>query len=237
MFRTGLLAAACLTLTLSAGCRFGEASFDGTLGERTFSPGGTVFAYVDAKDDNLNATDPAPIAVAMTWIIFDPTSDLNDLPGTELENWRHELRLRDALSLVFANEADVVPGATFRSVVEGGNLVSDGALIARMHLAPERLTAASTYADFTPFGARRIVDVELDEARLLEDGPVLSGTISVTIEQAGTDPDDVLTGEMQGRFRAPIVSERVAERNLSLLIVDDILGLPLSSAASDGGET
>jgi hypothetical protein len=220
-----------VTLALAAlltGCRVGEASFDGDIGGRAFTPGGTTFAYVDARDDNLNELDPAHVAVAMTWIIFDPASDLSDLNGSELENWRHELRLRDALSLVFADEADVVPGATFQSVVQGGNETGDGKLLARLHLAPERLSASSTYADFVPFGAQRTVSVELDEARLLEDGPVLAGTITVNIGRADTDPDDVLTGELQGRFRAPVVEERVAERNLSLLITDDILGLPIA---------
>ena len=60
-------------------------------------------------------------------------------------------------------------------------------------------------------------------------------TITVNIERAETDPEEVIEGEMQGRFRAPLVDERVAERNLSLLIVDDILGLPLSSVAGDAG--
>jgi hypothetical protein len=223
-----VLTAALLTL-LAGGCRFGEASFDGDIDGRPFVPGGTTFGYVDERDDNLNAKDPAPVAVAMTWIAFDPSSDLNDLPGAELENWRHELRLRDALSLVFTDSSEVTPGATFTSEVEGGNEVGDGSLIARLHLAPERLTAASTYAEFTPFGARRVVDIELDEARLLEDGPVLAGTVTVTIDKADTDPDEVRTGELQGRFRAPLVSERTAEQNLSLLVVDDILGLPLDA--------
>lgn len=228
------IVAACALAALAAtGCRFGEATFDGDLAGRPFVPGGTTFGYLDERDDNLDDKDPAPVAVAMTWIIFDAASDLNDLPGAELENWRHELRLRDALSLVFTDSSDVVPGATFRSVVEGGNEVGDGALTARLHLAPERLTATSTYAAFQPYGARRVVDVELDEARLLEDGPVLAGTVTVSVERADTDSDDVLTGSLQGRFRAPLVSERVAEQNLSLLVVDDILGLPLD----DGGDS
>jgi len=225
--RTRILAVTA-ALGLLGGCRFGEASFDGDIDGRAFAPGGTTFAYVDDKDDNLNDNDPAPVVVAMTWIAFDPQSDLSDLPGAELENWRHELRLRDALSLVFASDEDVVPGATFASEIVGGSEVGSGDLIARLHLAPERLTAASTYADFKPYGAKRLVDVELDEARLLEDGPVVSGTVTVRIEKADTDPDGVITADLQGRFRAPVVSERTAERNLSLLVVDDILGLPLS---------
>jgi hypothetical protein len=222
------LLATTIALALVSGCRFGQAGFEGSLGERAFDPSGTVFGYLDARDDNLDERDTSRVGVAMTWLIFDPTSDLNDLPGDELENYRHELRLRDALSLVFADSGAVTPGATFESVVEGGSELGDGALRARIHLAPERLTASSTYAGFVPYGARRKVNVSLDEARLLEDGPLLSGSIVVDIEQADTDPSEVITGRLEGRFTAPLVSERTAERNLSLLIVDDILGLPLA---------
>jgi hypothetical protein len=216
-----------LVLLAASGCRYGQASFDGTLGERAFDPGGTVFGYVDERDDNLLDRDPAPVVVAMTWLTFNPASDLNDLEGSELEDWRHELRLRDAVGIVFSDMDDVVPNADFTFESVGGTVLSDGSMSARIHLAPERLSATSSYDAFKPFGSRRLVSVGLETARLLEDGPELSGSIVVEVQAADTDPEGVLTGRVEGRFYAPLVSERIAERNLSLLAAGDVLGLPL----------
>lgn len=223
----GLVVALSLACLSAAGCRFGDASFDGTLGDRAFDPGGTVFSYVDSRDDALLERETKPAAIVMTWIAFDPESDLNDLSGAELEDYRHELRLRDALALVFDDASALAPGQELVSISEGGSELNDDGLSARVHLAPERLTSGSTYADFTPYGSRRQVTVTLDEARLLEEGSVLAGAVVVDVSAGEVDPPDVLEGRLEGRFRAPTIEERAAERNLSLLTVDDILGLPL----------
>ena len=65
---TSLLAAS----AAAGGCRFGQARFDGTLSDRTFDPGGTVFCYVDEHDAALVAEPDPRVAVAMTWVIFNP---------------------------------------------------------------------------------------------------------------------------------------------------------------------
>lgn len=227
-----LLAGALVALAPLTGCRFGAASFDGALGDRAFDPGGTVFSYMDARDDDLVERDTIPLAVAMMWIAFDPETDLNDLAGAELENYRQELRLRDALSFVFEDAEKLSSGASFESLVEGGSELGDGALQARLHLAPERITRSSTYASFRPYGARRRVSVSLDEVRLLESGSVVAGDVIVEVSRADTDPPDVLEGRLEGRFVAPLIDERAAEQNLSLLDVEDLLGLPLAGDAS-----
>ena len=208
------------------GCRFGEAGFSGDLGGRAFDPGGTVFAYVDKRDDNLVEEARPRVAVVMTWLIFDPQGDLNDLEGSELEDHKHELRLRDAIALVFADQGQLVPGTQFESVIEDGVETGSGELSARVHLSPERLDESSTYGSFIPFASRRRVQVNLEEVSFT-DGRVLAGDVSVDLERSGLDPGDALIGRVEGRFRAPLVDERVAEHNLSLLAVDDILGVPL----------
>jgi hypothetical protein len=229
LFRSLSGAAALLALV---GCRFGDASFDGKLGERGFDPAGTVFSYIDARDDDLVERDTKPAAVAMVWIAFDPEGDLNDLAGADLESYRHELRMRDALSLVFRDVDELSAGALFESLVEGGTELGEGAVKARLHLAPERITRASTYASFEPYGARRSVKVTLREVRLLEGSPRLSGDVVVEISRAATDSPSVLVGRLEGRFSAPLVDERAAEQNLSLLGVHDLLGLPLIGSGS-----
>ncbi len=221
------LGALVLVSALASGCRFGDASFEGTLGELSFDPAGTVFSYSDERDDDLLERDDKPVVVMLTWLTFDPEADLNDLPGAELENYRHELRLRDALALVFDDADALVSGAEYVTVSEGGSEISNDGLSARVHLAPERLTRGSTYADFAAYGSRRQVAVTLDEVRLLEDSPALSGTVVIDVSRAEIDPPGAREGRLEGRFTAPMVQERAAEQNLSLLVVDDILGLPL----------
>ena len=226
MKRSALLA----LLALSGGCRFGAASFSGTLADRAFDPGGTVFSYVDARDAALveDEDEDPPVAIVATWLVFDPTSDLADLDGHELDSYAHELRLRDALSLVFARRSDVAIGATFESDVEGGVETGDGGLDARVHLAPERLDGSKTYADFVPFAGRRVVRVALEEVDLELDR-YMTGRVSISFQRTDADPGEVREGEVQGTFRAPLVEERLAERNLSLLEAEPILGLPASS--------
>lgn len=219
---TSLLAAA----AMAGGCRFGQAHFDGALSERTFDPGGTVFCYADEHDAALVAEPDPRVAVAMTWVIFDPESDLSDVEGSELADISHELVLRDALALVFSAQSDVEAGATFESVLVGGAEQGDGRMTARLHLAPDRLSGSSTYADVVPLASQRHTAVELEVADFA-DLRELRGTATIAFERTDNDPGDALTGNFTGTFYAPVVEERLAEQNLALLQTDDVVGLPL----------
>lgn len=221
-----------LLVVALAGCRYGSAGFEGTLGDRPFEPTGTVFSYVDARDEALAVDDDAdpPVAIAMTWLVFDPTADLGDEDGARLAALAHELRLRDALSLVVARQSLVEVGASLESRVRGDAELADGQLRSVVHLAPERLDASKTYADFVPFAGERVVRLEIDEVDF-ETGGGVSGRVSVAFERADGDPGQVREGAVQGGFRAPLVEERVAERNLSLLEGEEVLGLPLRAPA------
>ena len=214
-----------------AGCRTGATHFDSTVSGRAFDPAGTVFAYLDAHDDALVEDKNPRVAVAMTWIIFDPNSDLNDLEGSALADYSHELKLRDALSLVFAAQGDVKAGAKFKSTVAGPDDVpgaesGNGKLLTRVHLAPERLDASSTYGDVVPFASLRTVDVAIRAADFTS-SPALDGDITITYKRATTDPGNAREGAFNGTFSAPVAGERTAEENLALLDVEDVLGLPL----------
>lgn len=212
---------------LAAGCQFGEARFDSTLPGRSFDPGGTVFTYVDEHDADLEAEDDPRVAVAMTWVVFDPAADLTDWEGSELADVSHEMGLRDALSLVFDAQSAVTPGATFESEVRGGTEQGDSGMTARLHLAPDRLSSATTYAEVVPLASLRRTQVELDVADLAELRE-LRGTITVSFERTDNDPGDALTGSFTGTFYAPLVDERHAEQNLAILQGDEVLGLPLA---------
>jgi hypothetical protein len=196
--RPGSLALAVCGLALAGGCRFGEAQFSTSFDDVGFDPGGTVFSYVDARDAALAEDNDPPVAVAMTWIVFDPSSDLGDV------------------------------GESFSATAEG-EVIVDGDLDFALHLAPERLDAASTYADVVPFGSRRTLEVELDAVSFADADAGLSGTVTLTFDAVeGLDPGNARKGTIEGRFRAPLVVERTAERNLALLRAQTpVLPLPL----------
>lgn len=216
----------CGALLLAGGCRTGDARFAGDVGGRAFEPVGTVFHYVDAHDDDL-LEDPRPrVVVAMTWLTFDPTGDLADLGGAALSDLRHEHGLRDALSLTFDDQAELVVGANYERIDVPGSEPGDDDLRVRLHLAPERLSADSSYDDYTPLASRREVRVHIDEATFAGSAR-LAGTVEVTFVRTDDDPADARIGRLEGTFDAPGVEERVAEHNLALLGADTTLGLPL----------
>jgi hypothetical protein len=218
---------ACALLALT-GCRFGEAQFSTSFADVGFDPGGTVFSYVDARDAALAEEADPPVAVAMTWIVFDPSSDLSDVDGASLFAMSHEMSLRDALALVFPRQGALEDGASFSATAEG-EVVVDGDLDFALHLAPERLDASSTYADVVPFGSRRTLEVELDAVSFADADAGLSGTLTLTFDTVeGLDPGNARKGSIEGRFRAPLVAERTAEKNLALLRAQTpVLPLPL----------
>lgn len=217
-------------LASSTACRFGEARFESTLQGRDFGPAGTVFGYLDQHDADLVLQENPRVVVASTWIIFDPSGDLNDLEGSALADYEHELKLRDALSLVFELQSTVAPGATFKSVVRGGDERGDGAMQAKIHLAPERLDGSSTYQDVIPLASERSVDVTITAATFADANQVIAGDISISYVRTDDDPGTVRQGSFIGSFTAPVVVERTAEQNLALLNVSDVLGLPLTAA-------
>jgi hypothetical protein len=230
---SGLSVRALLVLTggcvsLMGGCRFGEAQFSSNFADVGFDPGGTVFSYVDARDASLAEQADPPVAVAMTWIVFDPSSDLGDVDGASLFAMSHEMSLRDGLAIVFPRQGALDAGENFSATTEG-EVVIDGDLDFAVHLAPERLDAASTYADVVPFGSRRTLEVALDAVSFTDADAGVSGTLTLTFDAVeGLDPGNARKGSIEGRFRAPLVVERTAERNLALLRDQTpVLPLPL----------
>jgi hypothetical protein len=221
-------------LALVSGCQWGSAGFAGAIGDRGFDPNGTVFTYVDSYDDNLNEDSRPRVVVFMTWLIFDPSSDMRDLDGATLENLKHEFELRDAMAIVFDDQTEVSAGATFESRTASGVEESNDGLSARVHFAPERLTGASTYSDFRPFGSERVVTITIDSAGFVDGGVRgINGRAVIDVSTSESDPADSLTGRLEGTFSAPLVEERVAESNLSLLTADETLGVPLAPRSAE----
>ena len=216
------------SLAPAAGCQWGSAGFVGDLAGDTFDPAGTVFSYVDRRDDNLVEDDRPRAVVFMTWLIFNPAGDLNDLEGAELEDYRHEMKLRDALAIVFDDAAVLAPGDRYESNIVGGEEQSDDGVEVRLHFAPERLNAFTTYDAFTPYGSERQAVVRLNTVGLQPPVSAIDGTVDITISLGDDDPEGARTGTLQGTFSAPLVDERVAEHNLALLESEPLLGVPLA---------
>lgn len=225
-----LLVALVLIATLAplTGCQWGSAGFVGDLGGVTFDPAGTVFTYVDRRDDNLVEDDRPRAVVFMTWLIFNPAGDLNDLEGAELEDYRHEMSVRDAMAIVFEDAAALAPGDRLESNIVGGVEESTDGVEVRLHFAPERLNAFSTYDGFAPFGSERQAIVRLNTVGLQPPVSAIEGTVDVTISLGDDDPEGARTGTLEGTFTAPLVDERVAEHNLALLESEPLLGVPLA---------
>lgn len=214
-------------LVFAGGCRFGEAHFSSEL-DVAFDPGGTVFSYLDERGSDL-VVDPDPrVVVAMTWIVFDPNSDLNDLDGAALSSMSHEMAVRDTLVLVFDHQGAVDAGEKFSFTKDGDAGVDGVGLETRVHLAPERLTADSTFAALNPIASRSISAVTIDSAGFGDADAVVAGTCTIEFQAvAGRDVGTAREGIIEGSFRAPLVQEQLAEHNLALLDSEGLLGLPL----------
>jgi hypothetical protein len=221
----------------SSGCRFGSAAFSSTIDEVGFDAGGTVFSYLDERDANLAVDTDPRVAVSMSWIVFNPAGDLSDVDGASLASMAHELEVRDTLSLVFAHQGDVDADATFSVVKEGDDIVEGDSLDFTLHFAPERLSSASSYEELVPLGSRRSLEVTIDDARFAEGDAVVAGHFTLDVEAiAGRDIGKAREGSIEGSFVAPLVQERVAEKNLALLnaaaATDGVLGLPLPARST-----
>ncbi|MBN2360588.1 MAG: hypothetical protein JXR83_14120 [Deltaproteobacteria bacterium] len=217
-------------VAVTAGCGFGEVAFSGDFGGRPFRPDGTAFGFVDALErvPELKPRDRQRAIAVATFAAFDPTVDQEQLPGNDLVDLRHAIAVSDWFSFWWRDRQQVVAGSSFTDVVLIGD--SDGryedsdstatgrsdGFQARFAVAREELGAGASYADYRPFGTRAVVTVHLTEASL-DVGGRLRGSATFRIERLDSDPADAATGSVGGEFSAPIVGERIAEKNFETL--------------------
>ena len=99
-----------------------------------------------------------------------------------------------------------------------------------VYLAPERLSADSTFEAIAPFASRQNVKVSIEDAGFDDAAAFVAGEVNVEFEAVeGRDIGKAREGDIEGTFRAPLVEETVAEANLALLDDDGLLGLPLGA--------
>jgi len=228
--RTRAIAGALTAALVLGGCGYGDVAFSGDFGGRAFRPDGTAFGLVDALErlPELKPRDPARVIAVASFAAFDPTADQEQLPGSELTDLRHAIEVSDWFSFWWRDRQQVVAGSAFADVVLIGD--SDGRYVdsdstatgrsdgfqARFGVARESLSASASYADYRPLGTRAVVTVHLAEVDLGTGGQ-LRGNATFKIERLDSDPADAATGSVSGEFSAPLVGERIAEKNFDTL--------------------
>lgn len=227
---TRAIAGALAAVLWLAGCGYGDVAFSGDFGGRAFRPDGTAFGLVDAleRPPELKPRDAARVIAVASFAAFDPTTDQEQLPGSELTDLRHAIEVSDWFSFWWRDRQQVVAGSSFTDVVLIGD--SDGRYVdsdstatgrsdgfqARFGVARESLSASASYADYRPLGTRAVITCQLTEANL-DVGGLLRGSATFKVERLDSDPADAATGSVSGEFRAPIVGERIGEKNFETL--------------------
>ena len=213
----------CLILALSA-CQFGEASFEkDPNSQKSFSPNGTVFAYVDAYDEDLKIRENPCMHIIMSWLVFNPNDDLASLPGSRLEDMRHEIQLRDLMTMHFFPNTEATKGSQLESVLEESTVLSDGRFLAHVMPEPEILDQSATFDDFVPMGSLRSVEISIDDAGFTPNQSTISGRLAIDIQRTINDPEDALIRTWSGAFAAPVIEERLAEKNVAILGLIDLV--------------
>ena len=211
-------------VALLGGCQFGEASFEkDPESQKAFSPNGTVFAYVDAYDDDLKLRANPRMHIIMSWLVFNPNDDLSTLPGSRLEDMRHEIQLRDLMTMHFYPNTEATKGSTLESVLDETFIVSDGRFIAHVQPAPELLDESANFDDYVPMGSLRSVEISIDESGFVPNQSVVSGRLAIDIQRTVSDPDEAITRTWTGAFAAPIIEERLAEKNVEILGLNELV--------------
>lgn len=217
-------------MALLVGCGFGNASFSGDFSERAFHPEGTTFGYVDSLEaaPELRGREHPRVVAALTFAAFDPAVDQERLSGREINDLKHAIEISDWVSLWWKQRDQVSQGSQYTDVLlvggqDGRYDDSDSTASgrsddfrARFGIAREPLAPGASYSDFRPFGTRAVVTVHLSEVDL-GDGGRLAGKLTLKIERVDSDPANARTGTVEGEFSAPLLGERIAEKNMETL--------------------
>jgi hypothetical protein len=201
-----------------SGCQFGEAHFDADpSSQKSFQPTGTVFAYVDAHDPQLQVRDNPRMHIIMSWLVFNPNDDLSTIPGSRLEDMRHEIKLRDLMTMHFFPSTEATKGSQLESILSHADILSDGRFIAHVLPAPDILDEDDSFNNYAPLGSLRSVEISIDDAGFNPNQSIVTGRLTIDIQPDIADPENALSRVWTGAFSAPVIEERLAEKNISIL--------------------
>lgn len=221
-FRLALLGLWMIALT---GCQFGEAHFEtDPSSQKSFKPTGTVFAYVDAHDPQLQTRDNPRLHIVMSWLVFNPNDDLSTIQGSRLEDMRHEIQLRDLMTMHFYPSTEATKGSQLESILSQTDVLSDGRFIAHVLPAPDILDEDDSFNNYAPLGSLRSVEISIDDAGFNPNQSIVTGRLTIDIQPDIADPENALSRVWTGAFSAPVIEERLAEKNISILGLTEYVG-------------
>lgn len=187
-------------MTILAGCQFGSAEFHVVSGDLSFSPAGTVYAWIEPADgrDTLN--------ILATWVTFDPQRDLTEIEPKKLAQIQKEFLARDRVHLRFAKKEDLVANKSFQS---------GKSFIANLHFEYEKEESDGLGV---AVARQRTTDFTVDEIHMEDQSGKLKGRIGVWLSPAADDQKDAKVGQLFGLIEAPIVPTDIAVKNMRLLM-------------------
>ncbi|MBM66776.1 MAG: hypothetical protein CMH55_11150 [Myxococcales bacterium] len=214
-----------LTFALSACGPSLSGEFTSSDGKRqAFDVSGTVVAWVDQVDANLVSRETPALKLFLSGLQFSAEDDFLAHTGSELADLQLRFATSDAVgfTLIDANrrgkgetvELATAPNAATCPQVNGPVIEDLGCL----RVAPPPLEAATNFDAIRPLGRGAQLKLELD-AGARQTGQAISGRITLTIEAVeGDNAAEVLVGTAEGGFSGTLVGERLAERNMALLM-------------------
>ena len=72
-------------------------------------------------------------------------------------------------------------------------------------------------------GSLRSVEISIDESGFVPNQSVVSGRLAIDIQRTVSDPDEAITRTWTGAFAAPIIEERLAEKNVEILGLNELV--------------
>ncbi len=187
----------------------------------------TQYAYWDEhKQDTVNGRREFPkrpdneggkiLNLRLHGFMFNPRDDRRTWNAWQASRFNKSFRTEPSffVSVTLANKMKA--GDTVKFDPDNPPMNPDVARVTALFVpgAPT-LSNGSEYPDRAAvYGSKRLVELELNQMGE-NPGPLgtVSGKLTYTVERAGGDPDDAVTGEIVVNFFAEVVGERLSECN------------------------
>ena len=223
MFKTRNLTMV-LMATVTAACGgYGTATVDGDVGGAGFVLS-TVYAWIDATTTETSSTgetkykvrDSATLQLYMSGASFDPESDLRFIDAVALAQIQLDELTKGSVRVSIAPVDKLSAGQQLSTSSDGSDPEAPRLSVSSRY-SEDRVEADAEY----PIGGSPPVQSGDSEWRLeldtmgRERGESIAGKLTLEVKRADGDPSNAATGRVEITFDAPIIGERIAERNFS----------------------